>query len=205
MHESTFKSLEELFTIKREPEAPVKQQRAPAMETLAALVIEAKEVMGRLERAIATFGGATHVPAPTQSKTVEGVFDGTRMIADDGTTHPVPENYASKSKLVEGDLLQYVETEDGRRYFKQISRAARATVTALLERIDQTGGIATTPNGRSYQLLHAPLRFFRVTPGDSITLEIPVDGGTWAAVVGKADACYTDAQRQSYARTLPNA
>ena len=38
-------------------------------------------------------------------KVVEGVFDGQTMIGPDGKSYPVPANYASKSKLIEGDIL----------------------------------------------------------------------------------------------------
>lgn len=159
-------------------------------------------MLAKLEEAAATLGAAPPPATALTSTTIDGVFDGKHMITDDGVIHPVSENYASKSKLVEGDMLQMIAHTDGRRYFKQISRVARATVTAILECIDQNSGIAAASNGTRYHILHAPLRFFRVTPGDTITLEIPVDGGTWAAIVGKAGACYTESR---YASPLPHA
>ena len=39
-------------------------------------------------------------------KIIEGVFDGQNMVGSDGKTYPVPANYASKSKLVQGDILK---------------------------------------------------------------------------------------------------
>ena len=39
-------------------------------------------------------------------KVIEGVFDGQIMVGPDGKTYPVPANYASKSKLVEGDIFR---------------------------------------------------------------------------------------------------
>src|SRR3712207_6782664 len=39
-------------------------------------------------------------------KVIEGVFDGQNMVGSDGKTYPVPANYASKSKLVQGDILK---------------------------------------------------------------------------------------------------
>ena len=38
-------------------------------------------------------------------KVIEGVFDGQNMVGSDAKTYPVPANYASKSKLVQGDIL----------------------------------------------------------------------------------------------------
>jgi hypothetical protein len=35
-------------------------------------------------------------------KVIEGVFDGQVMVGPDGKNYPVPANYASKSKLLEG-------------------------------------------------------------------------------------------------------
>lgn len=195
MHEPTFKSLNDLFAIHRTETAATPAQ---TVEPLAALVEEAKIVLEKLGRALS----APLLQSSTDHTIIDGVFDGKHMITDDGVVHPVSENYASKSKLVEGDMLQMVSHADGRQYFKQISRVARATVTAILECIDQNSGIAATDNGTRYHILHAPLRFFRVTPGDTITLEIPIDGGTWAAIVGKAGACYTESR---YASPLPHA
>ena len=42
----------------------------------------------------------------TLGKIIEGVFDGQNMVGSDGKTYPVPANYASKSKLVQGDILK---------------------------------------------------------------------------------------------------
>ena len=48
-----------------------------------------------------------------QGKIIEGVFDGQTMIGPDGKNYPVPANYASKSKLVEGDILKLTINDDG--------------------------------------------------------------------------------------------
>ena len=132
---------------------------------------------------------------------IDGVFDGKQMVADDGTLYPVPENYASKSKLLEGDLLQLVKTPDGRNYFKQTSRVPRRIKQARLVHIEASHGFVRTDDGGSYQILLAPLRFFRVNPGEQLTIEVPETGGVWAAVVGKIESWYTS---QTYAGTVPN-
>src|SRR5580704_1021794 len=46
-------------------------------------------------------------------KVIEGVFDGQNMVGSDGKTYPVPANYASKSKLVQGDILKLTIADDG--------------------------------------------------------------------------------------------
>ena len=56
-------------------------------------------------------------------KVIEGVFDGQTMVGSDGKTYPVPANYASKSKLVQGDILKLTIADDGAFLYKQIGRA----------------------------------------------------------------------------------
>src|SRR3990167_9816950 len=53
-------------------------------------------------------------------KIIEGVFDGQNMVGSDGKTYPVPANYASKSKLVQGDILKLTIADDGAFMYKQI-------------------------------------------------------------------------------------
>ena len=53
-------------------------------------------------------------------KIIEGVFDGQNMVGSDGKTYPVPANYASKSKLVQGDILKLTIADDGTFMYKQI-------------------------------------------------------------------------------------
>ena len=51
---------------------------------------------------------------PSAEEIIEGVFNGFQMIGPDGQEYQIPENYASKSKLVEGDLLKFTITQQGR-------------------------------------------------------------------------------------------
>lgn len=64
---------------------------------------------------------------------IEGVFDGFYLIADDGSRHEVPPNYAAKSRLVFGDRLKIVE-EDGKKVFKQIQKPERKEVKGVLSK-----------------------------------------------------------------------
>ena len=78
------------------------------------------------ELLISVLGEDGNVVTPRSSqenvkgKIVEGVFDGQVMIGPDGKNYPVPANYASKSKLVEGDMLKLTITDDGGFIYKQI-------------------------------------------------------------------------------------
>src|SRR5882757_3352234 len=66
-------------------------------------------------------------------KVIEGVFDGQNMIGSDSKTYPVPANYASKSKLVQGDILKLTIADDGTFLYKQIGPIPRKQVVGSLE------------------------------------------------------------------------
>ena len=71
-------------------------------------------------------------------KVVEGVFDGQKMAGPDGKEYPVPANYASKSKLVEGDILKLTIVDDGSFVYKQIGPIERKQVIGTLVQHDST-------------------------------------------------------------------
>ncbi|MCC6643807.1 hypothetical protein IT411_03590, partial [Candidatus Peregrinibacteria bacterium] len=62
------------------------------------------------------------------SHIIEGAFDGQNMIGPDGRVYSVPANYASKSKLVQGDVLKLTITEDGTFLYKQIGPIERKKI-----------------------------------------------------------------------------
>src|SRR6185436_14682599 len=66
-------------------------------------------------------------------KVIEGVFDGQNMVGSDSKTYPVPANYASKSKLVQGDILKLTIADDGAFMYKQIGPIPRKQVVGVLE------------------------------------------------------------------------
>lgn len=121
-------------------------------------------------------------PAGTiEAKIIEGVFDGEQMIGSDGHAYPVPPNYASKSKMVEGDILKLTITEAGARYYKQIGPVARITVTGELMQ-DPGGAWVVLVGHIPYKLLTASVTFHRVRPGDRVSILVPAAGGaTWGA------------------------
>jgi hypothetical protein len=73
-----------------------------------------------------------------EGRNIEGVFDGEHMIGEDGQKYLVPPNYASKSKLVEGDLLRLTITDAGRFLFKQKGPIERQRLMGMLVHDDQT-------------------------------------------------------------------
>lgn len=115
---------------------------------------------------------------------IEGVFDGYSMICGDGKRYIVPENYASKSKLVEGDIMKLVISRDGGFTYKQISPINRERLEGLLAyNNDGNDFFVKTKDGRSWKILKASVSYFNGAIGDHVIFYVPVGGhSTWAAV-----------------------
>ncbi len=114
-------------------------------------------------------------------KVIEGVFDGQNMVGSDGKTYPVPANYASKSKLVQGDILKLTISDDGTFMYKQIGPIPRKQVVGALEQKD--GHYFVDVNGKEYRVLLASVTYFKAKPGDRVSVNIPEDGNAeWAAL-----------------------
>ncbi len=115
-------------------------------------------------------------------KVIEGMFDGQNMIGPDGKQYPVPANYASKSKLVHGDILKLTIADDGSFIYKQIGPVERRKILGLLMQ-DEKGDYKVVADGKTYKILLASLTYFKAEVGDEITIVVPQDEETdWAAV-----------------------
>ena len=163
------------------PEKQVKRLRALIQEAETNLAA-AKELL------ISVVGEDTAAVTPKNNtediagKVIEGVFDGQMMLGPDGKNYPIPANYASKSKLVEGDLMKLTIAEDGSFIYKQIGPVSRKQVIGTLVQHDGVYYVET--NGREYRILLASVTYFRISIGDQVTIIIPEDNpdATWAAV-----------------------
>ena len=123
------------------------------------------------------------IPASTEEgEIVEGVFDGQVMIGTDGKQYPVPANYASKSKLVEGDMLKLTITPDGSFIYKQIGPAERKTLIGIVSQ-DDLGNYVIIAGGKAYRVLLASITYFKAEPGDEVALIVPRDSeAVWGAI-----------------------
>lgn len=121
-------------------------------------------------------------PEDAGGKVVEGVFDGQKMAGPDGKEYPVPANYASKSKLVEGDILKLTIADDGSFIYKQIGPIERKQIIGTL--VQHDGAYYVEANGREYRILLASVTYFRIAVGDQVTIIVPADNeeAEWAAV-----------------------
>jgi len=114
-------------------------------------------------------------------KVIEGIFDGEQMVAPDGKKYPVPANYASKSKLVEGDTLKLTISEDGGLIYKQIKPVERRNLVGALS-YDGTN-YSVMADGKSYKVLFASVTYYKGEPGSQVSIIIPASGNNeWAAV-----------------------
>jgi hypothetical protein len=114
-------------------------------------------------------------------KIVEGVFDGQNMVGSDAKTYPVPANYASKSKLVQGDILKLTIAEDGAFLYKQIGPIPRKQIVGMLTQKD--GHYVVTVGDKEYRVLLASVTYFKAKPGDQVSINVPEDGNAeWAAL-----------------------
>jgi len=163
------------------PESQIKRLRSliqEAEDNLAA----AKELL----TSVLGDGGIIMPPIPTEDidgeKIVEGIFDGQNMIGNNKRVYPVPANYASKSKLVEGDILKLTIAENGKLLYKQISPVERKTVIGTLVKHDDQYFVEVA--GREYRVLYASITYFRIKVGDQVSIVIPADNeeATWAAI-----------------------
>lgn len=116
-----------------------------------------------------------------EGKIVEGVFDGQSMIGPDKRTYPVPANYASKSKLIPGDVLKLTILDDGTFIYKQIGPTERKKIVGILTQED--GQYRVITQGKAYKVLLASVTYFRAEVGDKITLIVPeLDDTEWGAI-----------------------
>lgn len=113
---------------------------------------------------------------------VEGTFDGQIMIGTDGRQYPVPANYASKSKLVEGDMLKLTITDRGAFLYKQVGPIDRNHAIAVVTQ-DENGNYYVIANGKPFRVLLASITYFKAMPGDEVAIVTSQDpDATWAAI-----------------------
>lgn len=118
----------------------------------------------------------------SEGTVIEGTFDGQVMIGTDGKQYPVPANYASKSKLVEGDMLKLTITDNGTFLYKQIGPIERRHAIGAVTQ-DESGNYYVLANGKPYRVLLASVTYFKTTPGDEVAIVLPRDlESNWAAI-----------------------
>lgn len=157
------------------------------VKRLRALISEAETSLAAAKELILSLLGDDPVATKAAKeenigKIIEGVFDGQNMVGSDSKTYPVPANYASKSKLVQGDILKLTIADDGTFMYKQIGPIPRKQVVGLLEL--QDGHYFVKVGDKDYRVLLASVTYFKAKPGDQVSVNVPQDDADaeWAAL-----------------------
>lgn len=164
-------------------EVPDKQ-----IKRLKALIAESETSLAAAKELLLSLVGEDETAANLASadenlgKVIEGVFDGQNMVGSDGKTYPVPANYASKSKLVQGDILKLTIADDGAFLYKQIGPIPRKQVVGTLTQ--ENGHYFVEVGGKQYRVLLASVTYFKAKPGDQVSVNVPEDDSNaeWAAL-----------------------
>ncbi len=161
------------------PDKQVKRLRSLIAEAETSLAA-AKELLYSLlgdDKSIASVASDDNI-----GKVIEGVFDGQNMLGSDSKTYPVPANYASKSKLVQGDILKLTIADDGTFLYKQIGPIPRKQVVGTLEL--KEGHYFVKVSDHEYRVLLASVTYFKAKPGDQVSVNIPAEepNAEWAAL-----------------------
>jgi hypothetical protein len=163
-------------------------EKAHKIEMLRQMMLQAEKTMQSAKAMLLQLEGKKKtgrkrkIDEDAEGNVVEGTFDGQIMIGIDGKQYPVPANYASKSKLVEGDMLKLTITSDGSFVYKQIGPADRKSVIGIVSQ-DEKGNYFIFSEGKPYKVLLASVTYFKAEPGDEVVIMIPREiEATWAAI-----------------------
>jgi hypothetical protein len=164
------------------------QELRQAIANAAAQLHHAQQLLDSLEgKPLATNpGGVSNLSEPSyqgNNQIIEGVFNGQNMVGADGKVYTVPANYASKSKLVEGDILKLTIKPDGTFVYKQIGPVERKRMVGTLVVDNMNGEYSVLVSGRAYRVIVAAITYYKGVAGDEVVILTPEDGeSVWAAV-----------------------
>jgi hypothetical protein len=151
-------------------------------------LVATEQALRSLRLALGYDAAAGSALPPLPDEGTEGIFDGENMVDSEGKVHMVPANYASKSKLVEGDPLKLFVTPDGRTIYKQLGPVARVQQGGTL-RQDGSDYFVEGDDGKHYKVLTACVTYhmslFGAQVGSRVNLVLPADReATWGVIDG---------------------
>lgn len=114
-------------------------------------------------------------------KIVEWVFTGEAMLWPDGSTYPVPQNYASKSLLVQWSRLKAIVEPTGRIRYKIIEEIPYESSIGIITKSGDRYEIAT--NKKTYKVLMAAVTFHKCGVGDTVSIRTPKGKDATYAVI----------------------
>jgi hypothetical protein len=179
-----------MTTLPKEDNPIQEKEREAKIQELREIIANAQETISSATQLLSAIQGTTPTEMPISQtneqeedgQAIYGYFDGQIMIGDDGRQYPVPANYASKSKLVEGDKLKLNITPDNRFVYKQIGPVQRNYLIGLVKK-DAKGNFTIQTPEKEYQVLLAAATYFKIEEGDEVTLIVPQGKTTiWGAI-----------------------
>ncbi len=177
----------------------IKMARNKKIEELESLIYKLEAELTQTKKMLVELGGTYRIARSSDHSSraaqvgkeisnengliIEGVFNGQIMIGPDGKEYSVPANYASKSKLVEGDILKLTIDRNGSFIYKQISPAERTRLVGHLIKNKDTNEHVVLAGDKIYKVLPASVTYFKGAAGDEVVILVPKDSdSTWAAV-----------------------
>ncbi len=104
-------------------------------------------------------------------KIVEWVFTGDSMLGPDGAVYPVPQNYSSKSLLVQGSRLKATIEGHGGIKYKIIEEIPFETSVGIVTKNGEKYEITT--DSKTYRVLMAAITFHKCSVGDTVSIRTP--------------------------------
>ncbi|MBX9809844.1 hypothetical protein K2X92_05630 [Candidatus Gracilibacteria bacterium] len=114
-------------------------------------------------------------------KIVEGVFTGDSMLGPDGSVYPVPQNYSSKSLLVQGSRLKATIDVHGGIKYKIIEEIPFETSIGIVTKNGDKYEITT--DAKTYKVLMAAITFHKCSVGDTVSIRTPKGKDATYAVI----------------------
>jgi len=174
--------MDDTTTLTNEQTAKVQQLRNMIL-TAERTILSAKAMLLSLEGKKKT-GRPRKVEEIDGGEVVEGAFDGQYMQGSNGKQYPVPANYASKSKLIQGDHLKLTITPDGSFIYKQVGPIDRRQAIGIVVQ-DTRGVYQILIDGKLYRTLLASVTFYKAEVGDEVAVILPRDfDAQWASIEG---------------------
>ncbi len=114
-------------------------------------------------------------------KIIEWVFTGDSMLGPDGSVYPVPQNYSSKSLLVQGSRLKATIDKNGWIKYKIIEEIPFDTSLWIVTKNWEKYEITT--DSKTYKVLVAAITFHKCSIGDTVSIRTPKwKDGTYAVI-----------------------
>ncbi len=193
----------------QESETLSEEQKAQKIQSLRDMITSAESTIHSAKAMLLQFEGKKKAGRKKKSedsqdgKIVQGTFDGQTMIGTDGKQYPVPANYASKSKLVEGDLLKLTISDEGFFIYKQIGPVPRQNKIGMIIQ-DSAGNFFVRAEEKDYKLLLASVTYFKAEPGDEVVI---VTGQheecVWASIESVLQHNHTPQEQMEKIASLP--